>query len=274
MPVSPTDDKPAEPAPPPTDDAFAIANYFPRGANNAALVSHITVDFSEPLLEHSFSSDLVSVSVDGSPVGGVQRLVAPSSVQFIPDTLLQPDTLYHVKVSDQVMSQSGRTLRPVEWQFRTVADVYTTSQDIIDQCMSERDIEMLASVNAARTQSRTCGEDFQAAVNKLSWSCDLQAAAISHAVDMSEQNFFSHTGSDGSSIGTRATRTGYRWSIVGENIAAGQRSVNGVMLGWLDSPGHCRNIMSPHYTQFGFGYSTNSGSFYQRYWAQAFARPR
>lgn len=276
MPDLPEDDKPTNATPPSTDDAFGVTNHFPQvGDDNIALTSPITVDFSEPLLDESFDDDLVSLTLNGSPVSGVQHIEDDgSTVHFIPDTPLQPNAIYQVRVSDQVMSESGQVPKPLEWQFRTVADVHTTAQDIIDQCMSEMDINMLASVNAARATSRNCGEDFMPAVDKLTWDCNLQAAAIGHAVDMSDSDFFAHAGSDGSSIGTRVTRAGYPWSYVGENLAAGQRTISDVMSSWLDSPGHCRNIMSPNYTQFGFGYSTDIDSQYQRYWAQVFARPR
>lgn len=272
---TPTADSPEPEKPEADEDGFAVVNHFPQaGDDNIALVSPISVTFNEPLMTDSYSSELLRVSLDNTTVSGTQQRVDSKTVQFIPDGLLQPDATYQVRVSDQVMSQSGQVPNALEWQFKTVGDVHTTSQDIIDQCMSARDIEMLAAVNAVRVTSRNCGEDAMNAVDKLEWNCDLQSAALHHAQDMSENDFFSHTGSDGSSAGDRATNVGYRWSLVGENIAAGQSSVADVMSAWLDSPGHCRNLMSPNYTQFGFGYSTNDDSYYQRYWAQIFARPR
>ena len=53
----------------------------------------------------------------------------------------------------------------------------------------------------------------------------LRAAARAHAMDMAQNDFFSHTGSGGSSVADRATATGYLWTTVGENIAAGQGRV-------------------------------------------------
>lgn len=257
------------------NEGFAVTNHFPQVNDaNIALVTSITVTFNEPLLDESYSGDLVQVSAQGSPISGVQRRVNDRTLRFVPDTLLQPATTYQVRVGDQVMSQSGQTPSTWEWQFETVADVHTTSQDIIDQCMSERDIAMLASVNETRVVSRNCANDVMPAVRKLQWDCDLQLAAIGHAVDMSDNDFFAHTGSDGSTPGIRATRAGYTWLSVGENIAAGQRSVEEVMTGWLESTDHCKNIMSPHHVEFGFGYSVNDETRYRRYWVQMFARPR
>ena len=66
---------------------------------------------------------------------------------------------------------------------------------------------------------------------------------------MAELEFFSHAGPDGAEIGERVNNRNYRWSAVGENIAAGQNSVDEVVDAWLSSPGHCANIMSAEFTR-------------------------
>jgi len=62
------------------------------------------------------------------------------------------------------------------------------------------------------------------------------------------------------------TRAGYNWQFVGENIANGQRSVSQVMLEWMNSPEHKKNILDPDFTEVGFGY-------YNDHWVQLFAAP-
>jgi uncharacterized protein YkwD len=93
---------------------------------------------------------------------------------------------------------------------------------------------------------------------------------------MANNNFFSHTGSDGQSVGYRATQAGYTWSAVGENIAAGipYSAVGAVMQGWIDSPGHCANLMRSNYTELGAAKASNPSSTYVIYWTQVFGRPR
>jgi uncharacterized protein YkwD len=150
----------------------------------------------------------------------------------------------------------------------------STPQTVIDQCMSDDDKEMLTQVNNARSQARDCGTVNYAATAALSWNCTLDAVAYEHSRDMGDNNFFSHTGSDGLSVGDRVTNAGYDWVAVGENIAAGQPTIDAVMTAWLDSPGHCENIMSPSYTEIGAASYTVSGSDYSIYWTQEFARPR
>lgn len=83
---------------------------------------------------------------------------------------------------------------------------------------------------------------------------------------MADHETMSHVGSDGSSFKDRIEREQYTWSAAGENIAAGYHTVSSVMNGWLASPGHCKNIMSPNFTEFGAAESNY-------YWTQVFARP-
>jgi uncharacterized protein YkwD len=140
--------------------------------------------------------------------------------------------------------------------------------------MSDNDKEMLTQVNNARSQAHNCGSANYPATTAISWHCTLEDVAYEHSRDMGDYNFFSHTGSDGLSVGDRVTNAGYVWTAVGENIAAGQPTIDAVMKAWLDSPGHCANIMSTSYTEIGASSYTVSGSDYSIYWTQIFARPR
>ena len=150
----------------------------------------------------------------------------------------------------------------------------STPQTVIDQCMSDSDKVMLTHVNDARSRARQCGSVNVPATTALSWHCTLENAAYNHSRDMGDHNFFSHTGSDGLAPGDRVRNAGYDWSAAGENIAAGQRSIDTVMTAWLDSPGHCVNIMHASYTELGAANYTVDGSDFPIYWTQLFARPR
>lgn len=85
----------------------------------------------------------------------------------------------------------------------------------------------------------------------LRWSPVLAAVAQGHADDMARAGFFSHSGSDGSDIGVRVKRAGYRWCAVAENIARGHRSLDEVLEGWRASRGHRRNMLNRHVTELG-----------------------
>lgn len=70
----------------------------------------------------------------------------------------------------------------------------------------------------------------------------LDAAAALHSLDMGTRNFFGHANLDGLSPTARAAAQGYRLGV-GENIAYGQASARAVVLGWMQSAGHCRNLL-------------------------------
>lgn len=91
------------------------------------------------------------------------------------------------------------------------------------------------------------------------FSAQLAVAAQAHANDLLSNNMFSHTGSNGSSVGTRARAAGFAWRAIGENIAQGQTSEASVMASWTGSPGHHANNISRNFNQFGLG-KAGSGS--------------
>lgn len=115
--------------------------------------------------------------------------------------------------------------------------------------------EFLAAVNQARSGSRICGNTPYSPAPPVSWSNNLAMAAYLHSEDMVLNNFFSHTGADGSSPGQRISRQGYPWRTYGENIAVGYPTVSSVIQGWLGSEGHCMNLMNPAFTEIGAGYA-------------------
>ena len=91
---------------------------------------------------------------------------------------------------------------------------------------------------------------------------------------MAAQGFFSHRGLEGESPTDRMKGAGYKGMAFGENIAAGQRTPDEVMRSWMESPGHCANILSPIYTELGVSYLKREGSRLRVYWVQNFGRPR
>ena len=122
---------------------------------------------------------------------------------------------------------------------------------------------LLQLVNDVRTKGCTCGTTVMPAVGTLTWDDQLAKAGYDHSVDMNKNDYFSHTGLDGSSPGQRITAAGYTWSSYGENIANGYTTEQAVMTGWLNSEGHCRNIMGAGFTNIGVGRDGN-------YWTQVF----
>lgn len=79
----------------------------------------------------------------------------------------------------------------------------------------------------------------------------LAQAALAHARDMEARDFFDHVAPDGGTLVDRVSATGYRYCVVAENIARGQRSLREVHEGWMNSPGHRANNLLPEITEFG-----------------------
>ena len=101
----------------------------------------------------------------------------------------------------------------------------------------------------------------------------LDTAARLHSEDMAARGFFAHTTPEGLEPGDRAAAQGYS-AGVGENVAVGHPTARAVVLDWMGSAGHCRNVLgtardigvgtapSPraHYTQVFGSYAFTSES--------------
>jgi uncharacterized protein YkwD len=132
---------------------------------------------------------------------------------------------------------------------------------------------VLELTNEARAHARRCGWTSYAAVPPLTLNTALDRAALEHSRDMANHNYFDHTGSDASSPADRITRTGYRWGIVGENLASGMTTPEDAVAGWVKSPHHCANLMTARFTEMGLAFAVNpSGS--NIYWTQTFGTAR
>ena len=135
-------------------------------------------------------------------------------------------------------------------------------------CASESEENlMLQLVNDARASGYSCGSDYCPPTTPVSWDTTLESVAHDHSLDMYTNKFFSHTGSDGSNPGQRMNRRGYNWKTYGENIALGYQTEEAVIAGWLNSPGHCKNIMNPNFKDMGIAREGN-------YWTQVFGTKR
>lgn len=111
--------------------------------------------------------------------------------------------------------------------------------------------ELLELHNKARRKRNRCDGKRARKAKALTYSCLLANASWQHANDMSTNSYLAHKNRDGLSIGQRATKSGYIWRRVGENIARGFSSARVANKVWLDSKGHCKNIMNPSYTEMG-----------------------
>src|SRR5690554_1088653 len=140
-------------------------------------------------------------------------------------------------------------------------------EDHIDEVLSSKpDAEkLLEIVNNYRQNGCYCGTQYFPPTDPVVWNELLEAAAQRHSDDMNENDFISHTGSDGSTMGDRVSDTGYNWSVVGENISFGAKTEEEAIERWMNSDGHCGNIMNPYHKNMGVARSGD-------YWTQVLAR--
>lgn len=132
---------------------------------------------------------------------------------------------------------------------------------------------ILQQVNAARARGYNCGGQRFGSALPVAWNGQLYNAAIGHSRDMAENNYFSHADRKGGQAEHRADAVGYKWSSVGENIAAGQQyTADNVVAGWLGSTAHCRNIMDSDFNEIGVACIARPGTTYGSYWTMVLGR--
>jgi uncharacterized protein YkwD len=129
---------------------------------------------------------------------------------------------------------------------------------------------VLQRLNEIRAEGGRCGTTAFPPARPLARSAALDAAARAHAEDMAQNSFLAHTGSDGSNPGERATRAGYDWHTVAENVASGQTSADDIAATWLDSDGHCANLRDGKYSETGIAFALNPGDGRDIYWVQLY----
>ena len=118
-------------------------------------------------------------------------------------------------------------------------------------------------------------------LSQLAWDDRLAQIARRHSQDMASKNYFSHNSPDGRDFSDRYKQAGYTCGVrVGRTIHTGAENilqnnlydsvttVNGVayydwnseqkiaettVQGWMNSPGHRKNILTPHWRNEGIG---------------------
>ncbi|MBL4684255.1 MAG: CAP domain-containing protein [Nannocystaceae bacterium] len=130
-------------------------------------------------------------------------------------------------------------------------------------------MDVLEIVNMHRASGYNCGSggSFGPAA-ALTMQPNLRCAARVHSKDMDTRNFFAHDNPSGESPFDRMGMAEYSYSTAGENIAAGSADAVGTMNQWMNSSGHCVNIMNPSFTEIGVGY--HPGGQYGTLWTQTF----
>jgi len=142
--------------------------------------------------------------------------------------------------------------------------------DITPDMQQQAEI-LLVHVNQVRAENG-CGP--------LVLSAQLTQAAQRQSLSMSEKNYVYHYTDDGVHLKDRVRDTGYVYTLLGENVAAGQKTADKVFAEWMTSPGHRANILNCAYEEMGVGYVYDTQDQpvgearvpYYFYWTQVFGR--
>lgn len=121
----------------------------------------------------------------------------------------------------------------------------------------------------------TNAERAKQSVPELKRSSILDKSAEIKLNDMFSKQYFEHVSPDGSSVSDLASFVGYKFLIVGENLALGNFAGDSkVIAAWMASEGHRANILDKRYTEMGIavGYGMYKGRM-QWLAVQHFARP-
>jgi uncharacterized protein YkwD len=138
-----------------------------------------------------------------------------------------------------------------------------------DLLAAEKEEEILRLTNEKRAQGADCGSagSFPKA-EPLSMNPHLRCAARKHSLDMVNRNYFDHVNPDGEDPGARIKKAGLRGVSWGENIAAGFPGAGATIEQWMESDGHCANVMRPEFRTLGVGYA--KGGEWGHLWTQNF----
>lgn len=92
----------------------------------------------------------------------------------------------------------------------------------------------------------------------------LQKASQDYANLMGSRGLYGHEIGPGTDFKSRIFAVGYDNSA-GENIGVGYGSVDEALQGWLDSPGHRKNMLKRKYTVAGLAYGFNTSGINPRF---------
>lgn len=200
---------------------------------------------------------------DGPNVVGIDGTTPPS------------DTAGDDESGDPDAEASGSTATPVGEPEVPATDHCAAVADWDPEWVQFEE-EVLLLVNEFRSEPADCGVEgqFEAAA-PLEMDPILRCSARLHSVDMFERDFFAHETPEGVDPFERMAEAGFVGSGGGENIALGQTTPEEVMDAWMDSDGHCANVMRAEFATIGVGFHPGAGQrgLGSNYWTQNFGAP-
>lgn len=131
-------------------------------------------------------------------------------------------------------------------------------------------------LNDIRTRGVACPSGATSTTVTVAWNDRLADAAQVQASEMARLDRIGHRDSHNRGLGERLRAAGYRFGTAVENVAVGFASIDDVVDAWLESEGHCENMMNAAVHEFGLACidTVSSGApGERRYWAIVLAAP-
>ena len=131
-------------------------------------------------------------------------------------------------------------------------------------------------LNEARLRGAACRAGTTSTAAPLTWSEHLAAAAQVQAAEMARLRRMSHLDSQNRGLADRLRAMGYRFSLAVENVGVGYSSLDEVVEAWLESEGHCENLMNSAALEFGLACidaSVADAPEERRYWTLVLGAP-
>jgi uncharacterized protein YkwD len=107
----------------------------------------------------------------------------------------------------------------------------------------------------------------------LKLNTELTIAAKNHSRDLAKWDRISHFGSDGSNPWDRVKRSGYNARLAAENVGTGQVTIDEVMKGWKDSPGHNKNLLLADAEHMGIALVQAPKAEFKTFWTLVIGAP-
>lgn len=177
-------------------------------------------------------------------------------------------TFYACKSIESFIKDVEKASRPAENTQGTIGNGNSDSRNTADPSVSSNptpppvdhhstgEVEFLTDVipwiNDERKVGKTCGNEIFEPANELAWDKGLAEAALEHAADLTfHRGMRGHRGSDSTRVIQRIRRHSTEFSNFAENVVLGNLSEENSFRVFLNSPGHCGNIMNYVYTHVG-----------------------
>lgn len=141
----------------------------------------------------------------------------------------------------------------------TPSNPSTTPEQNTSTDFSSYQQQVLDLVNAERTKR---------GISALTLDSSLSSVATKKSQDMVNKNYFDHTSPTYGSPFDMMKQFGISYRTAGENIAKGQKTPQEVVIAWMNSEGHRKNILNPDFTNLGVGIAKDSNG--TTYWTQMF----